>query len=101
MAATQFTIGGNNIQGTIANAYTPGSGQITLAASYGATLAAKLAAAGVAISPTTPLRFTLIPAANFNSNRQLTTDAGMAVYKATGLSGDTLSGMTVTEGYTD
>lgn len=90
---TPFASPINNADSTLAVAYKAGSGSVTLATGYGAVISAKLAALGLpAISASAPLRFTLVSAA---------TSTRLAIYEATGLTGDVLSGVTVQEGTTD
>lgn len=92
----------NNAQTTLAANYTAGSGTVTLASGYGATLAAKITAAGFAsIAPTAPLRFTLIAASAINTYGQISDLSRVTILEATGLAGDVLSGVTAVEGTTD
>jgi hypothetical protein len=77
----------NNVATTLGAAYTEGSSSLTLAAGYGATILARIAAEGQsAIGGGNPLRVTVA-----------TSDNVFTVFKATGLSGDVLT-VTVVEG---
>lgn len=92
----------DNITTTLGGAYTAGSGSVTLATGYGATLSSKLSALGYpAISSSAPIRFTMVSASAVNAFGQIVNTSKQAVYLATGLSGDTLTGVTVETGSTD
>jgi hypothetical protein len=98
---TTFASVANNASTTLGAPYTPGSGTVRLSAGYGATLAARVAAAGFpAVSAAAPLRFTLCQRTNVAAGA-VVDPAKVAVYTATGLSGDTLTGVAVAEGTTD
>lgn len=101
--ATTFAVGADNVSAYLGAPYTAGSGTVQLATGYGATLAAKIASMQYpAISPTSPLRFTLVAASAFDAfGRMLAGTTKQAVYLATGLSGDNLTGVTVEQGSTD
>lgn len=100
--ATKFASVPNNVQTTLGADYTAASGTMTLATGYGATLAARIAAAGfAAVSANAPLRFTVVAASALNSYGQVLDVTKVAVFTATGLAGDVLSGVAVAEGTTD
>ena len=96
MAVSQFV---DNFACLLGAAYNTGSGSVTLQTGYGATLASRLTQIGSAgISVDSPLRFTLIEQ---SANGVISPTTKFAIYLATSLSGDVLSGVTVAEGTTD
>lgn len=86
---------------TLGSAYTAGSGSMTLAATFGAVIAAKLSALGLPPvgtynPPTTaPLRFTVIKTSAVDANGLITDMSGVTIFTATGLNTSTnvLSGV--------
>lgn len=99
---TPFASPINNALSTLGAAYLAGSGSVSLASGYGAVLSAKLTALGLPdISSSAPLRFTLVSAAAYSAMGQLTNPALSAIFEATGLSGDILTGVSAQEGTTD
>ena len=81
--ATQFNYFQNNAKSSLASAYTAGSGSLVLAdaSSFGSTF---------------PIEITVITAASYQTSAETQT-----IYKITGVSGNTLTGITVAEGETD
>jgi hypothetical protein len=99
---TTFATPGDNLITSLGSAYTAGSGTMTLATGYGAIVSARLSAMGFpTISSTNPLRFTVVAASALNAYGQITNTNLVAVYTATGLSGDVLSGVAVDTGSID
>ena len=83
--ATTFDTFVNNAHATLAGAYTPGSGSLTLTAGQGAQFGS-----------TFPIRVTLITAATYRTSSEVS-----AIYTVSGRSTDTLTGVAVAEGTTD
>jgi hypothetical protein len=99
--ATNFTTALNQLATTVGTGgYTAGSGTLPLATGYGAAILAEIAAEGApAVSSTHPIRVSVIVAAHSNDSPIPATYR--TIFRATGLSGDVLSGITAIEGTTD
>lgn len=103
MPQTAFASPSNGIASNLALDYAKGSGVMALFDGTGAIINAGLAAQGLpSISPTAPYRYQVarVRAVNLQTGDIINT-AESAIYLATGLSGDALSGVTATEGTTD
>lgn len=99
---TTFPSVPSDIQTQLQLAYVAGSGTMTLAQGYGAILAARLAADGFpVVSAAAPLWFTMFAPTAINAYGQPLDFTKMAVFEATGLAGDVLSGVAVLSGWTD
>ena len=83
----------NNLTTTLAAAYTPGSGTMTVRAGDGARFGA--------VSASSPIRFTCVKASGVTSVGQVDPISAISIYVATGIAGDVLSGVSVQEGTTD
>jgi hypothetical protein len=103
MSTTAFASPGNNLSSTLRLNYVAGDGECTLARNYGDEIRAELTRQGLpSISALAPLRFRLARAEALNLTTGQVIDATLTtIYEATGLSGDTLSGLTAVEGTTD
>jgi len=89
----------DNFLTTLASAHTSGATTFVLASGDGTDLASRLSALGYpSVSSTAPLRFTVYP---WSSQGVITDTTPVVNYKATGLSGDTLSGVTAVDGTSD
>lgn len=102
MAATVFAATPNQFASTLGSAYTTGSGQFVMVSGAGAKLSAAIAAQGITgPSASHPVYVTVIRAAALDSAGRITDPTQTATYKATGLSGDTLTGVAAAQGSTD
>lgn len=99
--ATNFTTVLNQLATVVGTGgYTAGSGTLPLATGYGAVILAEITAEGApAISSTHPIRVSVVVAAH--SNDAPIPAAYRVIFRATGLSGDVLSGVVAIEGTTD
>lgn len=92
----------NNVQTTLAAPYVRGSGVMALAPDFGAVLAARIAAAGFpAIGADAPLKYTLIARGALSATGQILDVTRLAIFSATGLAGDELTGVSIAEGTVD
>lgn len=96
--ATALSRAVNNRGGLLAGTYTPGSGVVPLASGITATIVAKIGA----LSPTNWLRFTLIRAEAIDADTGNLLDPTLStIFKATGTSGNNLTGVVAIEETTD
>lgn len=99
---TTFATVADNLVSTLGANYTAGSGTMVLSSGYGTTVTTRLSNLGYpAISASHPLRFIVVAASAINANGQISNVSLAATYLATGISGDTLSGVTAEVGSTD
>ncbi len=91
----------NNAQTTFAASHAIGGTTLTMAAGYGATLAARLTALGLTLDANNPIRVTAIKRTALNTYGQITDLTKLTIFEVTGRSTDTLTGATVVEGTTD
>jgi hypothetical protein len=90
----------NQISTTLASAHASGSGTLVMATGYGARLAAELTAEGLPlISGTAPIRVSVV-APGHGADAPIL-PGFRTIFRATGLTGDTLTGCTAIEGTTD
>ena len=101
-AATTFATPVDNFSTTLGGAHSNGASTFVMASGAGTTLSGRLSALGFpAISGSAPLRFTVVAQSALNGYGQIADTTKQAVYLATGLSTDTLTGVTVEAGSTD
>ena len=86
----------------LASAYTAGAGQLQLTSGAGTSIQASLTRQGAsAISSTAPIYVVLVPKANFSSSGLVSSFTNCVQYKVTGLSSNTLTGVTALYSGTD
>lgn len=83
----------NNLTTTLAAAYAVGSGTMAVRAGDGARFGT--------ISAASPIRFACVKSGVIQNNGQIGDLSGISIYTATGIAGDVLSGVAVSEGTTD
>jgi len=96
--STTFDVPANDFGTTLGSPYSAGSGSVVMVAAAGAALTSALSELGLSLSATSPLAFTLRKKV---SGAPSTNRADATIFQATGLSTDTLTGVTVAEGTHD
>jgi hypothetical protein len=90
---TTFATPLNNVATTLGSAHTAGAGTLAVAAGDGALFGSPTSSA--------PVRFTVVKQSAFGASGQIVDRSALTIYKATGRTGDALTGLTAIEGTTD